>query len=156
VKVEASTKDTWSSGHALPVTICRASGTLRAPHEITPSFSRRASPPRTDEEAHEECRLFPALFIKPASLRNRLVIGRIVLRADANASRHCRMLGWSREFAPANEAARGSRARERERERERGRDRQNYASPCVPSTVRFFLRPFAKETGGDAHSAAFL
>jgi len=40
VKVEASTKDTWSSGHALPVTICRASGTPRAPHEITPSFSR--------------------------------------------------------------------------------------------------------------------
>lgn len=31
VKVEASTKDTWSSGHALPATaICRASGTLRA------------------------------------------------------------------------------------------------------------------------------
>lgn len=30
VKVEASTKDTWSSGHALPVTICRASRTLRA------------------------------------------------------------------------------------------------------------------------------
>lgn len=29
VKVEASTKDTWSSGHALPVTICRASSTLR-------------------------------------------------------------------------------------------------------------------------------
>lgn len=29
VKVEASTKDTWSSGHVLPVTICRASRTLR-------------------------------------------------------------------------------------------------------------------------------
>lgn len=29
VKVEASTKDTWSSGHALPVAICRASGTSR-------------------------------------------------------------------------------------------------------------------------------
>jgi len=29
VKVEASTKDTWSSGHALPVAICRASSTSR-------------------------------------------------------------------------------------------------------------------------------
>lgn len=29
MKVEASSKDTWSSGYALPAPICRASGTLR-------------------------------------------------------------------------------------------------------------------------------
>lgn len=43
VKVEASTKDTWSSGHALPVPICRASRTPRTTENyiVGRSFMRR-------------------------------------------------------------------------------------------------------------------